>query len=356
MNKPMNKGGAMTNRFRNFSILMLALATLGATAFPAQAKFDLNIDGSPGDAGARAECPAGQMLVGFSGRTGTWIDRIQIMCARPLPGGHVSQPVAVGPEYGGAGGGRVDSHCPLDSMMNGALVVLTTGKRQVAAIKMSCTNPATNEFSNPVFGNDSYRPHCPGIGVGDCPPDPNSEQYCSNKQGDVNGDVPVGINVRYGKHVNGIGFICGRVAATAPPPAAAPAPHTVITTGKPKAPEGPPVAPSFAFTGTWNTVTNQNGHFLLTFTPLDRELLPGSPTPIRFQGTFVNTDGASNTNGTIQGTVVNGYHDMAFTYVQPGLGLTGTGGFTLSADGNSITGSGVSGGKDKFTWTGTRKR
>jgi hypothetical protein len=167
---------------------------------PALARTVLMVAGSNGDAGAVAECPSGQSLVGFSGRTGLWIDAIQMVCAAPG-----AQPVALGPRYGGPGGGRVDSFCPHGWQLSAATLNMTTRNRQVAAINYSCRSIQTGESAGYSFGNPSYRARCPGIGVGDCRADTNTYQSCPSDE------LPIGFTVRYGKDVNGFGLICGRV-------------------------------------------------------------------------------------------------------------------------------------------------
>jgi hypothetical protein len=175
------------------------VSSLLVAATPAFARHELPVVGSPGDAGARAECPPGQALVGFSGRTGVWLDAIQMVCAGPG-----AQPVAVGPRYGGAGGGAVDSFCPRNWQLTIATLNMTTHNRQVAAINYSCRSRQTGESSDYAFGNAAYRARCPGIGVGDCGVDTNIFQACERDE------EPIGFNVRYGKDVNAFGLICGR--------------------------------------------------------------------------------------------------------------------------------------------------
>jgi hypothetical protein len=191
----------------NMSIILSRLiACLAVTAFslfvtaPAMARHELPMAGQNGDAGAKAECPAGQALVGFSGLVGLWVDAIQIVCAPP--GG---QPVAMGPRYGGSGGGRSDSFCPRGFQLFSGYLNMTTHNRQVAAISYSCRSVQTGETTDASFGNPGYVSRCPGIGVGNCASTANYAQQCPSDE------VAIGFNVRYGKDVNGFGLICGRV-------------------------------------------------------------------------------------------------------------------------------------------------
>jgi len=191
----------MQKRHSRVVATLAAACSLVLATSLAQARTVLPVAGSNGNAGAVAECPSGQSLVGFSGRTGLWIDAIQMVCAAPG-----AQPVALGPRYGGAGGGAVDSFCPRGSQLFAATLNMTTRNRQVAAINYSCRSIQTGETADYAFGNPSYRARCPGIGVGDCGVDTNAFQSCTS------GEVPIGFTVRYGKDVNGFGLICGRVA------------------------------------------------------------------------------------------------------------------------------------------------
>ena len=70
-------------------------------------------------------------------------------------------------------------------------------------------------------------------------------------------------------------------------------------------------------------------------------------------GSFTNTDGAHDYDGTISGVVQPGSRTLIYTYSQK-VGQGGHGVFTLSQDGNSLTGEGIHMDKDHFTWSGQR--
>ncbi len=123
--------------------------------------------------------------------------------------------------------------------------------------------------------------------------------------------------------------------------------------GRSPAPSGP-VQP-FAFQGGWQTVTNQNGHFtmILQILNLGAATINGL-TDMQVVGQFLNTDGAPQYNGSLQGIIPRGTRTLHYTYAQPGIsGGAGTGQFTLSDDGNAISGTGKSG-DVAYTWNGTR--
>jgi hypothetical protein len=189
------------------TVLSIVAVALSFSPLAAHALTELSRVGANGDAGAKSECPAGQQLVGFSGRSGVWIDRIQIVCAAPQANNRMTSPAAVGGEFGGAGGGRSDGFCPKDSAMTAMFIALTKNDRQIAAITMECVSKVSGERFQVTFGNTSYVKHCGGgIGVGDCSVSLNTNQRCPANE------VPIGINVRYGKDVNGLGMICGQAA------------------------------------------------------------------------------------------------------------------------------------------------
>jgi hypothetical protein len=117
---------------------------------------------------------------------------------------------------------------------------------------------------------------------------------------------------------------------------------------------GPPVASVWAFEGGWHTVTKQNAHFTLIL----RITNPGQDPLINdtyITGQFMNTDGATQYNGILQGIIPRGTRTLLYNYTQPEIKAGGKGQFTLSNDGNAITGNGTAG-DVTFTWNGTRAK
>jgi hypothetical protein len=340
----------MFAKLMRVAALAIAGLAMALASAPASARHVLAVGGAMGNAGALAECPPGQMLVGFSGRAGVWIDRIQLVCATPMAGGGLTQPIATGATYGGAGGGAQDGFCARNMMLTSIQLNLTTNDRQVAAILMTCKSRVTGEETNMAFGNAAYRPNCGGgLGVGNCPTPANIFQHCPG------GEAPVGLNVRYGTDVNGIGLICAPVAdtaAAAPPPAPAPV-KAIKQTGRAKPPSGPGLAPVSAFGGKWQTVTNLGGHFELILQTNGEGIgMMGMPVQMQVGGSFTNTDGSHDYDGTISGVVPPGARQLIYNFSQKN-GQGGQGTFTLSNDGNSLTGDGVVSGTH-FTWNGQR--
>ena len=128
----------------------------------------------------------------------------------------------------------------------------------------------------------------------------------------------------------------------------------VVLNLSPTASAGTSVAHVSSFQGGWQTITNQNGHFnvVLQIINLGPETMNGM-TDMRVVGQILNTDGAAQYNGSLQGVIPRGTRTLHYSYVQPGISGGGTGQFTLSQDGNAITGSGKAG-DVSFTWNGTR--
>lgn len=62
---------------------LLLVGTAQSTVFPPK--------GEPGDRGDEVRCPDGHVLVGFSGRMGSWVDQISLMFARLVIPGFTTQ-------------------------------------------------------------------------------------------------------------------------------------------------------------------------------------------------------------------------------------------------------------------------
>jgi hypothetical protein len=191
------------------SLLALALvaglgpARAAATTFPPY--------GARGDASFSDTCPAGEYLVGLRGRSGAWIDQIQISC-RSLTGNLGGAPY-YGPARGGNGGGPSEEHCPGGQVINYMAFGLTAGDRQVNHFLFDCISPT-----------DGSKHHSIRIGPAVSTDKAPQRQQCPA------GEAATGIAGRYGKHVNAVGLICSKLAV--PPPASHPAP-----TGHPPQPK-----------------------------------------------------------------------------------------------------------------------
>ena len=76
-------------------------------------------------------------------------------------------------------------------------------------------------------------------------------------------------------------------------------------------------------------------------------------TEIRVTGQFVNLQDAHDYDGTLQGSIQPFTRILVYTYRQNN-GAAGSGIFTLSPDGNALTGEGTGSDGTKFTWNGRR--
>lgn len=168
-----------------------------ATNFPAV--------GGSGDATAVDQCPAGMYLVGLRGRTGLWIDQVQIVCApvtppvfkpgfdpTPVSGG--TGPKWYGPARGGGGGGLTEDDCQTGTVVTGANVSLTPSK-QVLGVYLPCSPVGSNAMAAPTDFEGARR----GPDFINAPPN-----TCPA------GETGMGFTIRYGKHVNAMGLICQR--------------------------------------------------------------------------------------------------------------------------------------------------
>ena len=110
--------------------------------------------------------------------------------------------------------------------------------------------------------------------------------------------------------------------------------------------------PRLAFGGKWRTVTSSNGHFDIFLSPEGNGMIGQQEAPLRVTGQFINTDGAHDYDGSLQGIIQPYSRVLTYSYGQKN-GAAGSGMFTLSQDGNCIAGSGLQG-RNRFTWNGTR--
>ena len=308
--------------------------------------------GARGDADAVAECPApDQVLVGFGGRVGLWIDQIQLICAPMLADGTHGAPVGSRDRFGGTGGGPSPSvTCDGRSQMFAAYIELTGDSKKVAYVAIDCIDSSGNSARITFGGSESQTAA--------------SKQSCGFLQGCDPNELSIprqacpqesftGVIVRFGEHVNAIGIVCDRRAAVAPVPVT----HARLYNPIHRLQIAPhALAPVSAFGGKWETVTDQNGHYELKLGTTGDGTASGPggvvSIPMNVSGIFTNTDGAHDYDGTIGGIVQPNTRQLVYTFTQKN-GQSGSGVFTLSDDGNSLTGEGVENGTH-FTWNGQR--
>ena len=334
-----------------FACLVAALIVSTAST-PAMARTANAVLGAPGDATRTFECPPGKMLAGFQGKAGLWIDSIQAICAVANSDRTFRQPVVEGPELGGRGGTPQTVYCPVGTVLsrvNGK----ATRNSQIAWLGLNCQTTAGRQSAGELnFGNQNYQGASDFIVA-------RGKGWSFDASGALDhscpaGELPTGFTVNFGAHVNAFGLICDRIAYPAAQVVAAPPTpvNPIRKTGRAPS-SAPQLASADSFRGIWNTVTNADGQFSLeirqhgTFAGRANE-------NISFSGKFTNSQGASQYNGTLFGMVNSTTRVFTYEYEQPGISGKGRGTFTLSADGESFTGSGSHNGTDAFTWNGTR--
>lgn len=183
--------------------IVLALAA----AIPAAARTSFPAKGGTGDHAMSIECGDGEYLVGFAGRVGSWIDRIQPLCAGISADGRRGSINYNIRTAGGRGGSPAEFSCPADSFIYATTATVRNGDQFLTKVAFDCFRPLDAQFPPSVtFGGSS-------------------EGYVMGKETCSAGELGTGINVRYGKDVNAFGLICDTLvipAKAAPPPAAPP--------------------------------------------------------------------------------------------------------------------------------------
>ncbi len=160
--------------------------------------------GGAGDRGEEYRCPVGKVLVGLSGRTGSWIDQVSLVCAAPLSNYSMGQQNIL-PPRGGNGGSPSEQTCSQDSAIRSInaffLAGTQGGLKSLAAAKYALS--INFECDRPRDGSLAGRRTFGGTGF-------NSGLYAvgpvTNNCHDS--DYATGLNIRYGKHVNAVGLIC----------------------------------------------------------------------------------------------------------------------------------------------------
>jgi hypothetical protein len=312
-----------------------AVALVIAAGVPADARTPFKAKGGSGTA-AQIECGDGEYLVGFAGRLGSWIDQVQPLCAKVLPSGRRGPINYEFEAAGGNGGSPAELTCPADSFVSAVQPFVRNSNRDVSVLRFSCYRPLDGQYlrDDVDFGGQLHDGG--SVGTQRCP----------------SGEIGTGINVRSGVYVHAFGLICDTLIIPKKSPPVASSKPKPSSPPESTASSGPPAMTTLGFSGTWLTVTSDNRHFTLTLKPsIGGALLQGQT--IQFIGQFVNTDGARQYNGTLQGSAVYPSSTLTFTYAQPGIEAAGTGVFTLTADGQ-LMGTGLHLEEEKFAWNGGR--
>lgn len=191
--------------------LVMGLAAVGLLAATAQAT-DLPAEGGFGGNPYRVSCPTGAYLVGVTGYTGNWVDRMQLVCA-PFSEGVLGRPIALPRVIGNSGGGVVgNALCGEGSAVYRVEAAFTRKDRRPAFLErlyMHCMDvqsgiqnpgPAHSPVlnSNGVPGRDPFALVMP-------------PQICPD------GELVVGLHGSADLFIDTIGLICGRVSKPSAP-------------------------------------------------------------------------------------------------------------------------------------------
>jgi len=146
--------------------------------------------GGSGNDSKRDKCKPGQYLVGVKVKSGAWVDQMYIICSTVRD--HATFGRDYGTPRGGTGGGPpVETYCAADEIIRGMGLIMTAGNRQVQMFQFNCVNMKTGQRHNLDAGAKSTV--FPAI-----------NQPCPA------GEAAVGIEVRFGQHVNAAGLLCDK--------------------------------------------------------------------------------------------------------------------------------------------------
>lgn len=113
-------------------------------------------------------------------------------------------------------------------------------------------------------------------------------------------------------------------------------------------------ASTIAFGGGWQIVINRTENYTLIL-QVSNAMVEPLVTDLYVTGQLIRTDGATQYNGTLQGTIPRATRTLHFSFTQPAANRGGTGVLMLSLDGQSITGNSKVG-ELYSTWRGTRAK
>ena len=114
------------------SVAVVCGLALSGSALAAADYSDTPVFGGGGGGSFRAYCPQNTYLIGIGGRTGSWIDAIQPICAQWNASTQAFNPPVAGNTSGGSGGGPATLMCPAGMVVRGwEIARTTTGKAWV---------------------------------------------------------------------------------------------------------------------------------------------------------------------------------------------------------------------------------
>jgi hypothetical protein len=177
MSKPLSAAVAW---LVGFAALLLSICPVQATTFPPVGR-------AGGDRAEEVRCPQRELLVGFHGRWGDWIDQIGLICARPQE----LRPMNRLHARGGSGGGPEERYCEPRAAIKG--VTLWAMRDYVGGLALQCAFLGGGTSQRHIFGiqNKGSGPY---------------HQFCPDNE------FATGVTLYYGRHVNALGLICGSVS------------------------------------------------------------------------------------------------------------------------------------------------
>ncbi|MGO1071116.1 hypothetical protein [Lysobacter sp. CA199] len=181
----------------------------------------------------RIECPDQQVVVGFTGRVGAWVDHIAPLCAGWDANAQRLGPAVAQPRVGESGGGDAASRrCP-DGMAVGAdyRIAYARDPRVLHSIEFTCV-PVDGSSGNRVarsFGSDSEISKPPLIPI----PITESGRGVVVENRCADGQLFSGIAGSSGLYVDHLLPICGPAPELTAAPAPPPAPKAIATAAAP---------------------------------------------------------------------------------------------------------------------------
>jgi hypothetical protein len=373
--------------------VFFGLIALAVPAWPKQ----FPAEGARGDLTTELKCPKGEYLVGITGRSGSWIDQLQIICAPYQSDGKMGNAHPVEPSVGGKGGGPAGGNeGPCRAPVGAAWFGLTRDNRQIKVLTLVCMR---STWDNTAFFSEGPGSQLIGNDKTELADDTGArfEQTCPD------GEAASGFNVNHGRHVNAIGLRCKALVRAAAPrdPVADKAANDAILeerrmTGKtPQQCEtsrqmctarvermipfphsqaqivqqcipffnqcmanaqadlaaAQPKVDLTSFTGVWDTKTSAGESYTLIL-----EFQSNLPSGLQgVSGYFGGAD--ASLSGTLSGPIDEGRRKFGFSFEQPKADRSGNGIFTLGDDGKTISGYFVpdQNTTQRIQWTGTRR-
>jgi hypothetical protein len=138
--------------------------------------------------------------VGFIGNTGSWIDQITVICAKPNTDLTFTGRRSIA-SRGGSGGAYLESYCPSDSAISG-ITIARTDNYQIMQLEIRCRSVKSLNGATSII----YYGYRRGPSIGAVSP----PQDCPSNE------LATGLNIRYGRYVNGVGLICDQYIAPTP--------------------------------------------------------------------------------------------------------------------------------------------